>query len=116
MNLGEYSSEGAERFKLNQGPLMRSSSLLVRVGAEVTNNMKVRMWMKFCQALDRGHGEKLASGVVAVLVLSHVVMEHRSNIGPGYRSPIGHRGAHDEADGMLIQHLPLQEFGDKHAW
>ena len=36
---GEYSSEGAIGFKLYKGPLMRSSSLLVRVGAEVTKNI-----------------------------------------------------------------------------
>ena len=87
LDLGEYSSEGAIGFKLYKGPLMRSSSLLVRVGAEVTKNMEVRMWMKFCQALDGGHGEKLASGVVAVLVLSHIGAQeqHRSGL------PVAHR-------------------------
>ena len=37
---GEYSSEGAEGFKLNQGPLKRSSSLLVRIASEEVINKK----------------------------------------------------------------------------
>ena len=37
---GEYSSEGAEGFKLNQGPLKRSSSFLVRIASEEVINKK----------------------------------------------------------------------------
>ena len=55
---------------------------------QIINKMEVRRWMKFQQALDRGHGEKLASGVVAVLVLSHLhgaQEQHRSGL------PVAHQ-------------------------
>ena len=54
---------------------------------QIINKMEVRKWMKFQQALDRGHGEKLASGVVAVLVLSHIGAQeqHRSGL------PVAHQ-------------------------
>ena len=44
---GEYSSEGAEGFKLNQGPLKRSSSLLVRIATEEVINKEEMGWTKF---------------------------------------------------------------------
>ena len=44
---GEYSSEGAEGFKLNQGPLKRSSSLLVRIPTEEVINKEEMGWTKF---------------------------------------------------------------------
>ena len=90
--------QGAE---LDQGPLKRSSSLLVRIGIkEVINKEEVVGWKKFWQALGRGHGEKLAHGVVGVLLLGTVKdgqgAQEQHWWCPGCRSPIRHRGAHEK--------------------
>ena len=50
--------------KLDQGPLKRSSSLLMRVAREIINKKEMVVWNRFWRALGRGHGEKLAHGLV----------------------------------------------------
>ena len=66
LNPGEYSSDRAEGFKLNQGPLKRSSSLLVRIATEEVIN-KEEMGVDEVLGSDVGHGEKLDHGVVEIL-------------------------------------------------
>ena len=82
------------RFKaeLNQGPLMRFSSLLVRIDiVEINNKREVVEWTKIWQALDVGHGMRSwAPGVVAVLLLGMFAKEHRSNIS-GVQLPVAYQ-------------------------
>ena len=106
------------RFKaeLNQGPLMRFSSLLVRIDiVEINNKREVVEWTKIWQALDVGHGMRSwAPGVVAVLLLGMFAKEHRSNIS-GVQLPVAYQAqGRQEADGAFI-HLHLQGVGDLHA-
>ena len=81
--------------------------MLVGVAMKNINKKEVVGWMKFWAL-----GEKLAHGVVEVLLLSYVGQEHRSNIG-GVRAagglPIRHRGAQEV---RTFTHLHLQGVGD----
>ena len=73
--------------ELNQGPLMRFSSLLVRIDiVEINNKKEVVEWTKFCQALDVGHGMRswvprcCSSPVAGQCPVGMLAKEHRSNI------------------------------------